>query len=160
MGLKEELLRKMEDYFGADAKRINHAKKVLEFAEEIVANEGGDEDIIVATAILHDIGVHGAERKYNSSAGKYQEIEGPPIAKEILEKSSFPKEKIPEVLEIIAHHHSGGINTENFKIIWDADWLVNIPDEVGLTNKDKLTKLIEKVFLTDTGKKLARQIYL
>ena len=33
---------------------------------------------------MHDIGIHEAERKYNSSAGNYQELEGPAIAADIL----------------------------------------------------------------------------
>ncbi len=114
----------MQQYFGSDQKRINHALRVLKYAEE---QKAGDPDVVVAAAILHDIGIHEAERKYNSSAGKYQEIEGPPIAKNILEKiRDFPQEKITEVLKIIAHHHSPGIvTTDNFQIIYDADCWVN-----------------------------------
>ena len=121
MELKEQIINAMKEYFGSDQKRINHALKVLKYAE------GGDSDVVVAAAILHDIGIHEAERKYNSNAGKYQEIEGPPIAKDILEKiEDFPKEKITEVLEIIAHHHRPGIiKTENFQIIYNADCRVN-----------------------------------
>lgn len=114
----------MRQYFGSDQRRINHALKVLKYAEE---QKAGDPDVIAAAAILHDIGIHEAERKYNSNAGKYQEIEGPAIAKEILEKiEDFPKEKIPEVLDIIGHHHHPRKEeTENFKILYDADCRVN-----------------------------------
>ena len=121
---KNHIISEMKKYFGDDQRRINHALKVLKYAEE---QKSGNPDVIVATAILHDIGIHEAERKYNSNAGKYQEIESPPIAKRILEKiKDFPKEKIPEVLEIIAHHHRPGIiKTENFQIIYDADCRVN-----------------------------------
>jgi hypothetical protein len=34
--------------------------------------------------LLHDIGIHEAERKHNSRAGNWQELEGPPVAKELL----------------------------------------------------------------------------
>jgi len=67
---------------------------------------------------------HAAERKYNSVAGKYQEIEGPPIAEHILKKVGFPVEKIPHVLEIIAHHR-GGLITKEFAILVEADGIVN-----------------------------------
>jgi len=115
----------MEHYFGKDVKRINHAHRVLKYAEEIIAREGGDPEVIFAAAILHDIGIHACERKYDSVAGKYQEIEGPPIAENLLSKINFPADKIPEVLEIIAHHHRGGIKTQNFKVIVAADQKVN-----------------------------------
>lgn len=159
--MKDKLLAEMENYFGRDAKRINHARKVLNYAEQILAKVDGDPEVVEAAAILHDIGIHAAEKKHGSTAGKFQEIEGPPIADNILKKLDFPAGKIQEVLEIIAHHHTPGkVNTSNFKILHDADWLVNIPDEVDLADREKLKTVIEKVFLTETGKQLAEKIYL
>lgn len=123
---KEQILQAMKDYFGADQKRISHALKVLKYAEENIEKDHGDPDIVVAVAILHDIGIHEAERKYNSTAAKYQEIEGPPIAKDILEKLKFPTDKLSKVLQIIAHHHHPGIVvSRNFNILYDADCRVN-----------------------------------
>lgn len=159
--MREKILQAMESYFGRDSRRINHARRVLEYADQILEKENGDREIVVAAAILHDIGIHAAERKYGSPAGKYQEIEGPPIAENILRKLDFPENKIGEVLEIIAHHHSPGkIDTQNFKIIYDADWLVNLNDEYDISDKDRLARVIERVFLTQTGKNLARKVYL
>lgn len=158
---KELLLLEMEKYFGSDQKRINHAKKVLNFAEQLLEKENADALVVIASSVLHDIGIHKAEEIYKSSSGKYQEIEGPPIAKEIMEKIHLKKEVIDEVGEIIAHHHSPGeVNTINFKVLYDADWLVNLKDEFDTKDKEKLSKIIEKVFLTKTGKELARQIYI
>ena len=128
--MKEKLLQAMESYFGRDAKRINHARKVLGWAEQILEKENGDPEIVVAAAVLHDIGIHAAEKKHGSTAGKYQEIEGPPIAEHIMRRIGFPENKLGEVLEIIAHHHSPGIiKTANFKIIYEADCLVNKEEE-------------------------------
>ena len=59
--------------------------------------------MIKASAILHDVGIHEAERKYGSAAGKYQEIEGPPIAGEILKKSDIPSEAVEHICRIIAN---------------------------------------------------------
>jgi len=68
---------------------------------------------------------------------------------------------IDEVCDIIASHHSPGeIDTLNFKILWDADWLVNLGDEYNIKNKKKLEKVINKIFLTRTGKDLGKSIYL
>lgn len=158
---KDLLLFEMERYFGKDARRINHAKKVLGYAEALLEKEKVDPLVVMAAAILHDIGIHKAEEKYKSSAGNYQEIEGPPIAREIMEKLQFKKEVVDEVCEIIANHHSPGkVDTLNFKALYDADWLVNLKDECGFGNKEKLAKTIDKVFLTPSGKELAKQIYL
>lgn len=159
--MKDKLLREMEYYFGRDAKRINHARRVLGYAEQVLEKENGDREIVEAAAILHDIGIHAAERKHGSAAGKFQEIEGPPIAENILNKIAFPGEKMREVLAIIAHHHTPGkIKTNNFKILYDADWLVNLADEHDVADKKRIERIIEKVFLTASGKKLARRVYL
>lgn len=151
----------MKDIFGDDLKRINHALDVLKYAEQIHKVEGGDSNVITAAAILHDIGVHEAERKYGSAVGKYQELEGPPIAAKILQDEGFASEIIDHVCKIIANHHSArNIDTIEFRVIWDADWLVNIPDECGKMSKDKLKGFIEKIFKTNKGKQLAKELYL
>lgn len=123
---KEKLILEMKKYFGSDKKRIKHALNVLEFAEDIMAREGGDRDVILAAAVLHDIGIPEAERKYHSNAGKYQMIEGPPVAREILNTLKVPEQIINEVCEIIGNHHiPGKIKTKNFEILYRADCLVN-----------------------------------
>ena len=151
----------METYFARDAKRISHARKVTEYAEELLQREEGDYVIIIGASVLHDIGIHQAEKKYGSTAGKYQEKEGPPIARRILNRLGFEPNQIKEICEIIAHHHSPGkIDTQNFKILYDADWLVNLGDEYAIQDRNKLANIIDKVFLTESGKALAREVYL
>lgn len=158
---KEKMLKELEDYFGTDTKRINHAKKVLDYAEELLRQENADWHIVVPAAILHDVGIKAAEEKYGSNAGHLQEKEGPEIAKKILQKLSLKKEDIEEICTIIAHHHSPGkVDTQNFKVLYDADWLVNLKDEVDTKDKAKLKEVINKVFLTETGRSLAEKIYL
>lgn len=161
MTIKQQLITELEEYFGDDTKRINHAKKVMEFAEEILRQEQGDWHIVIPASILHDVGIKVAEEKYGSSAGNYQEKEGPEIARKIILKVGLKKEDIEEICQIIAHYHSPGkINTQNFKVLYDADWLVNLKDEIGLDDKERLKNQIDKVFLTETGKELARKIFL
>ncbi len=151
----------MQSYFSEDAKRINHALRVTDYAERMLESEGGDYIIVIAAAVLHDIGMHEAEKKYGSTGGKYQEIEGPPIARQILTKLGFEPSQIDEICEIIAHHHSPGkVKTINFKILYDADWLVNLKNEYNIRDKEKLANIIARVFLTKSGKVLASQIYL
>ncbi|MBN1795218.1 MAG: HD domain-containing protein [Sedimentisphaerales bacterium] len=155
------LISEMKNYFGDDTRRINHALAVLDYAGQIQETEGGDKVIIDSAAILHDIGIKVAEQKYNSAAGKYQEIEGPAVAEEILKRIGFNERQIEHICMIIGNHHSAKCEqTKEFEAIWDADWIVNIPDEIGTDDKDKLRRIIEKVFKTDTGKMIARQLYL
>ncbi len=151
----------MESYFGSDSRRIAHAHKVTEYAEKLLGPERGDPTVVTAAAVLHDIGIPLAEKKYGSASGKYQEIEGPPVARDILIRLGFEPGQIDEVCEIIAHHHSPGkITTQNFKILYDADWLVNLRDEYDIRDRNKLATIIDRIFLTAAGKSLAKQIYL
>ncbi len=159
--IKEKLLRDIELLFGEDTRRIEHAKQVMHWVQELLKEEKGDWHILMPASILHDVGIKVAEEKYGSSAGHLQEKEGPGVARKLLLKLGLKLEYIDEICEIIAHHHSPGvINTGNFKILYDADWLVNLRDEVKTRDREKLQAVIDKVFLTPTGKKLAEKIYL
>lgn len=162
----ERLIHAMRTEFGGDQKRIEHALKVLEYAQEILDGEGGNHDIVVAAAILHDIGIKEAERKHGSSAPKYQELEGPFVARRILKESgAFDETDIEHVCRIVGSHHSGkDIDTLEFEIVWDADWLVNFRDihpcEFGSdckTRGKQCIKRFDKIFRTATGRKLAEE---
>ena len=158
---KAALIKAMEAYFNGDAKRINHAIRVTQYAEEMLKSEAGDYSVVIGAAVLHDIGIHQAEKKYGSTSGKYQEIEGPPIARRILTGLGFEQKQIEEICEIIAHHHSPGkVSSKNFAIVCDADWLVNLKDEYDIRDRSKLSRIIEKVFLTPSGKARAMEVYL
>ena len=159
--LKAQLIKELEKYFGEDVKRINHAKNVMHFAEGLLKLEEADWHIVIPASILHDIGIKISEQKYGSSAGHYQEKEGPAVARKILLKIGFNNKDIDEICEIIRYHHSPGkINTKNFKVLYDADFLVNLKEESGIKDRAKLEKIINKAFLTDTGKQIARKTYL
>jgi len=162
--IRDRIAIEMKKYFGRDFKRIGHAMRVARHAEEIAKQEDGvDMAIVMAAAYLHDIGIHEAERKYNSSAAKYQEKEGPPIARSIMERLGAKPDMIEEVCDIIAHHHHPGkAETKNFMVLYDADLIANIEDNAkknGAPDKDHLEKIIKDRFFTQAGKKLARKIF-
>jgi len=151
----------MESYFGEDARRISHAHRVTAYAEQLLEKEEGDYPVVIGAAVLHDIGIPQAEKKHGSSGGKFQEIEGPPIARKILSELGLERGQVDEICEIIGHHHSPGkIDTLNFKILYDSDWLVNLGHEYNISDADKLSAIIDRVFLTESGRTLAREIYL
>lgn len=165
---REDLLRdrvaiEMKKYFGRDFKRIGHATKVARYAEQIVKSEAGDPAIVLAAAYLHDIGIREAERLHQSSAARYQEELGPPVAREILLALGAREELVDEVCDIIAHHHHPrDPETVNFKCLYDADLIVNLEENMreAPLAAEKLRGMIEKNFLTETGKTLARQAFL
>jgi len=161
--LKDRAALEMKRYFKQDFKRIGHATKVARYAEQIGRAEKGDLMVILCAAYLHDIGIHEAERKYNSTAARYQEEEGPPIAREILNRLGAEEDVILEVCDIVAHHHHPRTEeTVNFKALYDADLIVNMEENklAEKTGEDKLVAIIAKSFLTASGRKLAAEILL
>jgi HD superfamily phosphodiesterase len=151
----------MKRYFDGDFKRIGHAGKVARYAAKISKTEEGNRAVIMISAYLHDIGIKESEKKFNSSAPKYQHQEGPPVAREILVNLKANEGIIDEVCDIISHHHSPrGDDSINFKILYDADLLVNLAEkqEKAPTEPEKLSEIIEKSFLTISGKKVAKDI--
>lgn len=161
--LKDRVAIEMKRYFKSDFKRIGHATRVARYAERIGKNERGNLAVVLSAAYLHDIGIPEAERKYGSAAAKYQEKEGPPIARSILIKLKAKEDLIEEVCDIIAHHHHPGPDeSQNFRAIYDADLIANLEDKLKETSMEtsKLAELIEKKFLTESGKKEAAAILL
>ncbi|MFO7903106.1 MAG: hypothetical protein R6U98_10620, partial [Pirellulaceae bacterium] len=43
--------------------------------------------------------------------------------------------------------------------LWDADWLVNLPDACPRAEPPRLHRLIGRVFRTVTGQSVARSLY-
>ena len=64
------------------------------------------QELLEAAALLHDIGIKVSEEKYHSSAGKYQEIEGPAEARKLLDGICPDKELTDRVCWLIGHHHT------------------------------------------------------
>ena len=160
--LKDRVAIEMKRYFKTDFKRIGHATKVARHAERIGKMEAGNLAVILCAAYLHDIGIPEADLKYNSTAARYQEQEGPPIAREILTKLGAKEALIDEVCDIIGHHHHPKEDDDvNFKVLYDADLIVNLEEahkETPKTN-DELGDLIDKAFLTESGKVEARKVF-
>lgn len=158
--LCDALVEEMRQVFGDDARRIRHALAVLDWAERIL-REGEEADplVVKAAAVLHDIGIHAAEAKHGSAAARYQEIEGPPIARAILRRHGVDAERIDHVSRIIAGHHTArDIDTPEFRLIWDADHLVNFQDDGLPEGGEGREALIDRVFRTDAGRRLARPV--
>ena len=167
-GQKDDLLKsrvaiEMKNYFKKDFKRIGHASKVARYAERIAQQAGGDLAVVLSAAYLHDIGIKEAERKYNSTDAKYQEEEGPPIARDILARLGACQELIDEVADIVGHHHHARAEeTANFKALYDADLITNLEEQMQEKpiRKEKVATIIDRAFLTECGRELARSILL
>jgi HD superfamily phosphodiesterase len=161
--LKDRVAVEMKKYFRSDFKRIGHAMHVARHAEAIGKKENGNLAVILSAAYLHDIGIHEAEKKFDSTAAKYQEMEGPPIARSVLEKLKAKEALIEEVCDIISHHHHPREDDSlNFKVVYDADLITNLVEKHKETAiaPDKLKKIVETSFLTRSGQKQASDVLI
>ena len=162
MDKKCALIDEMIKYYASDVKRINHFMKVYSFAKTIGEMEKVDrlnQEVLEIAAIVHDIGIKLSEQKYNSSSGKYQQIEGPALAKELLEKLDFEDTIISRVCFIVGHHHTyTAIDGIDFQILVEADFLINIyEDEIS---QEAICKIRDNYYKTDAGINFLKQMYL
>jgi len=164
--LRDRLIEQMTAEFASDRKRIEHALQVLDYADQIMAVEkNASGGVVCAAAILHDIGIREAERQADGSGGDGgpadHQVTGEPIARAILERVGAEADLIDKVTAIVAsHHHPTGPGTREFKIIHDADAMVNLPAMFDVTDRAALVDRINQVFQTPTGRALARAVYL
>lgn len=164
--LKDQVAVAMKKYFGTDFKRIGHATRVARYAEQIGSSiPAGDKQVhpavVLIAAYLHDIGIKEAERKYNSTAPKYQHREGPSVARAILTELGAEPGLIEEVCDIVGHHHYPREKESiNFRVLYDADLIVNLEEkqQESPSRPEQLEKIIEKSFLTEAGRSLAEKV--
>ena len=155
-------IKKMIGYFDGDVNLINHTLKVYGFARSIGELENITDEklqILEVAAILHDIGIPESIRKYSSAAGNYQEIEGPPIARDILQDLSLSKDFLDRVCYLVGHHHTyNKIDDIDFQILVEADFLVNIYEND--MEKKQIETIKQKYFKTNTGISYLDNMYL
>jgi hypothetical protein len=84
----EAYWKRVGEIFAEDPGMVAHTERVLALARHIareMAIPEREQRIVELSALLHDVGIVAAQRKYGSREGKYQHLEGPPVARKILE---------------------------------------------------------------------------
>ena len=129
---RAKVVRVLTDYFGADDRRIEHALRVLHHADRIMVDHPGcDADVVVASALLHDVGIKVSEEKHGYNNGSTQEEYGPPVAEELLNSIRFPDEKTTLVKNIIGNHHSPSrFDYPELIVLKKADEIVNRDERI------------------------------
>jgi uncharacterized protein len=156
VSLIAEVTHRMVRYNGSDVRRINHALKVTAFATLIAEREGCDAptvELVTLAGLLHDIGIHLAEEKHGSSAGKWQEIEGPAVAAELLEGLDLSPGIVERVCFLVGHHHTySAVDGVDFQVLIEADFIVNaFEDELS---SEAIARIERQIFRTRYGREL------
>jgi HD superfamily phosphodiesterase len=156
-----------------------HTEISTDLAQQLLAQEGGEEDIVLPAIILHDVGWKKVPEDIQLKAfgpkasmpewNRVHEVEGAGIAGDILRKVNYPEEKILEIQEIIKGHDSRKEPLSlNDSVVKDADKLwrysriaVQINEKIfGLTVEqgiERLRRNLEPWFLTESGKRMAKE---
>jgi HD superfamily phosphohydrolase YqeK len=156
-----------------------HTQEVIRYGFKLLIAEGGNRQIVIAAAILHDVGwsqlpenISIKMRIHNGDPEKIKihEILGTRIAAGILRKTAYDQTQVDEILEII-HGHDTRKNalSLNDKIVKDADKLSrysrgfhNIWHKWGINlNADKhfamLEQGVKEWFFLPSSRKMAKK---
>lgn len=161
MKMIDELMQEMISYYKGDPKRIQHFLKVHSLARLIGLEEGLDENLLFtleSAALVHDIGIKEAEQKYGTCNGKLQEQEGPSLARQMLQRLHFDQSVSERVCYLVGHHHTySGISGDDYQILVEADFLVNLYEEES--PRESIISAYKKIFRTASGKNLCRTMF-
>lgn len=157
----DRLYMEMIRFYQGDPRHIQHFVKVHSFSRMIGQAEGLDEEqmyILEAAALVHDIGIKIGMEKYGRSDGKVQELEGPAAAREMMTRLGFRENVIGRVEYLVGHHHTyKDIDGLDYQVLVEADFLVNyFEDDL---DKEHIRKSAEKIFKTETGKKIVKEMF-
>ena len=151
-----KLLEAMIEFDQGSAERIQHFLKVWSFARLIGEMEGldcGTQEILETAAVVHDIGIKSCLEKYGHCNGPQQEEEGPPLAKELLERLGYEKELTERVCWLVAHHHTyAHVEGMDYQILLEADYLVNSYENGH--SPEQIETFCRNVFRTPSGIRL------
>lgn len=108
---------------------VTHTKSVVQAMEMIINGEGGDRDILIPAAILHDVGFSkvSAELQTSGDLDKKREAQRQHLAfakdiiKEILSKVGFESERINHIIEVVEAHKFQDPKEPEKRMLIDAD---------------------------------------
>ena len=156
-----------------------HTEISLGFARELLEKEGGDRDVVIPAIILHGVWWKSIPESLQIKAfgpaaelpelNRIHEIESARIAKDLLERVDYDREKTEEIIEIIKGHDSIKEPLSlNDSIVKDADKLwryskicLHIDAErFNLTLREAYNRLrsnLDGWFLTNSAKSIAEE---
>ena len=156
------ILADMVEHEQGQPKHIQHFLKVHAFARYIGQKEQLDEKTLFTlelAALVHDIGINPSLAKYHSSAGQYQQIEGPPLARRMLARYDIANDMIERGCYLVAHHHTyTQLEGLDYRILVEADFLVNLYEDQSSVHA--IQTALSRYFTTETGRWLLQTMFL
>jgi hypothetical protein len=118
---------------------LARATRVVERAREILLEESGDPRVVLAAAMLLDVGMPRAARAGQADESKFHEAEGRVIARSLLTDLKVDGVTTDHVCQIVGSHHAADeIDTPEFHVVCDADRLVRLAEGAPDGNPEEL----------------------
>jgi hypothetical protein len=153
---------------------VMHSRMVTRAMEEIIDGEGGDPDILIPAAMLHDIGWVNVEEKYQFAktsedkkiAEQLHLKEAEPIIDEVLREVNYPGTLIEKIIYVVSNHKSKNPNGDKMiECMVDADNLSDTYQEsfysdvnsYGSTPLKTLEFRSKNTFFTKTANKIFKK---
>jgi HD superfamily phosphodiesterase len=161
--LKDRVAVEMKKYMGTDFKRIGHAAKMAGYVEKIGKRERANLPVVLCASYLYDIGIKNARDLHQSDDPEIIGQESLVVAREMMDKLGAKEELIKQVIDLVRSHRRPDENDSlEKKIVYDADTLAYMAacEKKEDLEKAALLKKIDRVFLTDAGRELAKQVLI
>jgi hypothetical protein len=157
---REVVLESMRAVFVGLPYGIEHTERVVANVVAILDGELAPapiRDVAFLAAVLHDIGAAEALRRHGSIEGRHQELEGPAVARDILERAGAPPEVVVRICHIVGHHHTASaVEGLDFEAVWDGDLIEALVFAARDVPAAILELRIDSELRTSSGRKLAR----
>lgn len=137
---------------------ITHTKHVVKSMELLIKNEGGEERILIPSAILHDVGFSKIDKKLQSSkkleekreAQRQHLVLAKDIIQEILGKSGYNQNDIDRIVGIVEEHKFHDPEEKEKQLLIDADNLSDVWKEQFYSDIKAYGHTPERVYIFRT----------
>jgi hypothetical protein len=149
----ERLFALAKPYLEKNELGAAHTRRVLAIARKNFSIPPGQEDLTIASTILHDVGGGSIKEQYEK---------GPAIASSLLRQMGCDKDFVARVCEIVGTHHDHPNNPSvPFRILYDSDKIVMFsPEEFPVydaTPGFDWHKIVDLIY-SENGKRLAEEM--
>jgi len=119
-GRERRLLKEMGRLELSVSHELDHLQRVAEMGKNLAKKYKGNRDVVVAAALVHDLG-----RSSLKARGKASAELGAKMAKPILKKVGYSKEESKSILQAVAEHDQPKFHSKllEARILKDADYL-------------------------------------
>ena len=156
-----EILRKMIAFSDGNLHDIDHLVRVWTYARTIGELEGLDartQRTLEIAAIVHDIACPLCREKYGNTNGRYQELEGAPMAREFLADAGLEPEEADRVAYLVGHHHTlRDIDGADYQILIEADYIANAAENGW--SAGNIANFADNMCKTAAGRSLIKAVF-